>query len=68
VNFIVDGTGKLIPTAVKLSATPRTAMASGILAFQQDLGEAAGSGFVVHPSDVRLPMAARVMATPFSQL
>jgi hypothetical protein len=68
VDLIVEAGGKLIPIEVKLSATPRPAMASGIRAFQEDLGEKAGPGFVVHPGDVRLPLAPKVVALPFSEL
>lgn len=68
VDLLVETGGKLIPIEVKLSATPRPAMASGIRAFQEDLGEAAGPGFVVHPGGVRLPLAPRVVALPFSEL
>jgi hypothetical protein len=68
VDLVVEADGQLIPIEVKLSATPRPAMASGIRTFQEDLGEKAGAGFVVHPGDVRLPLAPRVTALPFSQL
>ena len=68
VDLIVEAAGVLIPIEVKLSATPRPAMASGILAFQQDLGKRAGPGFVIHPGDIRLPLAPKVVALPFSEL
>jgi predicted AAA+ superfamily ATPase len=68
VDLVVEAGGKLIPIEVKLSATPRPAMASGIRAFQEDLGEKAGSGFVIHPGDVRLPLAPNVVALPFTAL
>jgi hypothetical protein len=68
VDLVVETDGKLIPIEVKLSATPRPAMANGIRAFQEDLGETAGPGFVVHPGDVRLPLAPKVVALPFSEL
>jgi uncharacterized protein len=68
VDLVVEADGKLIPIEVKLSATPRPAMASGIRAFQEDLGEKAGPGFVIHPGDVRLPLAPKVVALPFSEL
>ena len=57
-----------IPMEAKLSATPRPAMASGIRAFQEDLGDKAGQGFVIHPGDVRLPLAPKVVALPFAEL
>jgi predicted AAA+ superfamily ATPase len=68
VDLVVETGGKLIPIEVKLSATPRPAMASGIRAFQEDLGEKAGSGFVIHPGEARLPLAPRVVALPFTEL
>jgi predicted AAA+ superfamily ATPase len=68
VDLVVEAGGKLIPIEVKLSATPRPAMASGIRAFQEDLGEKAGPGFVVHPGEVRLPLAPKVVALPFAEL
>ena len=68
VDLVVEAGGKLIPIEVKLSATPRPAMASGIRAFQEDLGEKAGPGFVIHPGEARLPLAPRVVALPFSEL
>jgi predicted AAA+ superfamily ATPase len=68
VDLVVEAGGKLIPMEVKLSATPRPAMASGIKAFQEDLGNKAGQGFVVHPGEVRLPLAPKVVALPFAEL
>jgi uncharacterized protein len=68
VDLVVETGGKLIPVEVKLSATPRPAMATGIQAFQQDLGEKAGPGFVIHPGDIRLPLAPRVVALPLGEL
>jgi hypothetical protein len=68
VDLVVETGGRLIPIEVKLSATPRPAMANGIRAFQEDLGEKAGSGFVIHPGEVRLPLAPGVVALPFGSL
>ena len=68
VDLIVETGGKLIPVEVKLSATPRPAMTSGIRAFQEDLGEKAGPGFVIHPGAVRLPLAPKIVALPFTEL
>ena len=68
VDLVVETGGKLIPVEVKLSATPRPAMASGIRAFQEDLGEKAGPGFVIHPGEVRLPLAPHIVASPFAEL
>jgi uncharacterized protein len=68
VDLVIETGGQLIPIEVKLSATPRPAMASGIRAFQEDLGEKAGPGLVVHPGDVRLPLAPKVVSLPFAEL
>jgi uncharacterized protein len=68
VDLVVEAGGKLIPIEVKLFATPRPAMANGIRAFQEDLGEKAGQGFVIHPGEIRLPLVRRVVALPFAEL
>ncbi|MEO8658999.1 MAG: ATP-binding protein [Bryobacteraceae bacterium] len=68
VDFVVESGGKLIPIEVKLSATPRPAMANGIVAFRADLGEQSAPGYVVHPGDIRLPLAPGVKALPFADL
>lgn len=68
VDIIVESSGRLIPIEVKLSATPRPSMASSIKAFQQDLGEKAATGYVVHPGDITLPLGAGVTAMPFACL
>jgi predicted AAA+ superfamily ATPase len=66
VDIVVESDGKLVPIEVKLSATPRPAMASGIKAFQQDFGERAAPGYVVHLGDVTLPLGGDVTALPFA--
>lgn len=68
VDLVVEAGNQLIPIEVKLSATPRPAMADGIRAFQEDLGDQAGQGFVVHPGGVHLPLAPNVTAWPFAAL
>ena len=68
VDLVIEAGGKLIPVEAKLSATPRPAMASGIRVFQEDLGDKAGPGFVIHPGKVRLPLAPNVIALPFAEL
>jgi len=68
VDLVVEAGGRLIPIEVKLSATPRPAMANAILTFRQDLGDKAGPGYVVHPGDIRLPLAPNVTALPFAEL
>ena len=68
VDIVVDLGDKLIPIEVKLSSTPRPAMADAIRQFQQDLGRKAGHGYVIHPGDVRLSLAREVTALPFAEL
>ena len=68
VDIIVKAADKLIPIEVKLSATPRPAMAAGIKTFRQDFGPAAAHGYVVHPGTIRLPLAPGVTAIPFAEL
>jgi predicted AAA+ superfamily ATPase len=68
VDIVVETAGRLVPIEVKLSATPRPAMASSIRAFQEDLGDRAMPGYVVHPGDIRLPLGAGVTALPLGEL
>ena len=68
VDFVVETTGKLVPIEVKLSATPRPAMAGAIKTFQRDMGTTAPHGYVVHPGDIRLPLGPGVTALPFADL
>jgi uncharacterized protein len=60
--------GKLVPIEVKLSATPRPAMAGSIKSFQEDFGKNALSGYLTHSGNVRIPIGANVIALPFSEL
>jgi predicted AAA+ superfamily ATPase len=68
VDILIETAGKLVPIEVKLSATPQPAMASSIKTFQEDFGDKAMSGYVVHPGDVRLPLGAKVVALPLAEL
>ena len=68
VDFVVETNGKLIPIEVKLSATPRSAMAAGIKTFQRDMGSAAMPGYVMHPGDIHLPLGPGLSALPFADL
>ncbi|HUU26842.1 MAG TPA: ATP-binding protein [archaeon] len=65
VDIIAEISGRLVPIEIKLSATPRPSMAASIRAFQQDLGEKAAPGYVVHPGDITLPLGSGVTALPF---
>jgi predicted AAA+ superfamily ATPase len=68
VDIVVENAGRLLPVEVKISATPRPAMASSIKTFQKDMGDKAMLGYVVHPGDVRLPLGPNVTALPFAEL
>lgn len=68
VDIVVAAGGRLIPLEVKLSATPRPAMARNLTAFQRDLAAQTTPGFLIHPGEVRLPLAPGVMALPVSEL
>ena len=69
VDILVDvGGGKLVPIEVKLSATPRPAMARAIRALQSDQPDEVAAGYVVHPGDLRLPLGPGVTALPFADL
>ncbi len=68
VDIVVETVGKLVPVEVKLSATPRLAMASGVKTFQADMGSKALMGYVVHPGNITLPLGSRVTALPFADL
>lgn len=68
VDIVVETNGKLVPIEVKLSATPRPAMASAVKTFQKDLGDKAMTGYVVHPGEVALPLGQGVSALPFAEL
>ena len=68
VDFVVETSGGLVPIEVRLSATPRPAMASAIRTFQGDMGSTAMPGYVVHPGDIRLPLGSGVTALPFADL
>lgn len=68
VDIVVEANAKLVPIEVKLSATPRPAMASAVKTFQKDFGDKALAGYVVHPGDITLALGADVTALPFSIL
>ena len=68
VDFVVETEGRLVPVEVKLSATPRPAMARSINAFRREYGETAAPGYVVHSGDVRLPLGGGTVALPFRDL
>ncbi|MBM3311885.1 MAG: ATP-binding protein [Candidatus Aminicenantes bacterium] len=68
VDIVVEAEGKILPVEVKVSGTPRPAMAAAVRTFQKDFGAKAGPGFVVHPGSIGLPLGPGVTALPFSEL
>ncbi len=68
VDIVVGAGAKLVPIEVKLSATPRPAMASAVKTFQKDFGNKVMAGYIVHPGDITLPLGRGVTALPFSEL
>jgi predicted AAA+ superfamily ATPase len=68
VDIVVEFERLLIPIEVKLSSTPRPAMASSLKTFQEDFGERAAPGYVIHTGDIRLPLGLGVIALPFTEL
>jgi predicted AAA+ superfamily ATPase len=64
VDFLVLDAGRIVPIEVKLSSTPRPAMAAGILALRRDLGDRVAPGYVVHGGTIRLPLAPGVVSLP----
>ncbi len=68
VDFVVDVGGKLVPIEVKLSGTPRPAMARSIRVLRKDLGHRAWPGYLVHSGEVDLPLGPGVKALPFTSL
>jgi len=68
VDLVVETAGKLVPIEVKLSATPRPAMAASLKGFRRDLGSAAMPGYVVHPGDLHTTLGEGASALPFGEL
>ncbi|MCP4667843.1 MAG: DUF4143 domain-containing protein [Deltaproteobacteria bacterium] len=62
VDIVVETGGKLVPIEVKLSATPRPAMAAALKAFQKDMGDKALPGYVEHPGEISFPLGQCVTA------
>jgi predicted AAA+ superfamily ATPase len=68
VDIVVEAGAKLVPIEVKLSATPRSAMASALKTFQRDFGDKVLEGYVVHPGNITLPLGSGIKALPFAEL
>jgi hypothetical protein len=68
VDIVVEFGNRLVPVEIKLSSTPRPAMTSNIKTFQEDFGDKAAPGYVLHTGDIRLPFGPGVTALPFTEL
>ena len=68
VDFVVEHGAALVPIEVKLSSTPRPAMAVSITNLRADLGEKVRSGYVIHQGDVEWPLGPHADALPFARL
>jgi predicted AAA+ superfamily ATPase len=68
VDIVVEFGSRLVPLEVKLSSTPRPAMASSIKTFREDFKEKAALGYILHTGSVQLPLGPGVTALPFRKL
>lgn len=68
VDLLVEEQGSIYPIEIKSSATPKPAMAKGIVSLQKDLGEKTGKGYVVHMGKGHLPLAPNIEAIPLVEL
>jgi uncharacterized protein len=68
VDIVIEQQGRLLPLEVKQTATPRPAMASGLLSFTTDYADKADRGWLVHLGSTRLPLAPNITAVPFTEL
>ncbi len=68
VDTVIEVIPRLIPIEIKLSFTPRPAMASGIKTFREDFADRAAPGYVIHTGNIRLPLGSGVTALPFTEL
>lgn len=68
VDVVIETAGALVLVEVKLSATPRPAMAAGLRTFQRDFAAKVEQAYVIHPGHVRLPLGPGVTALPFAEL
>jgi hypothetical protein len=68
VDVVIEQQGQLVPVEVKQTATPRPAMASGLVSFMTDYADVTDKGWLVHLGNTVLPLAPGVIATPFAEL
>lgn len=68
VDIVIEEQGRLVPVEVKQTATPRPAMASGLLSFMDDYSDKTDKGWLVHMGSNILPLAPNIMAVPFTEI
>jgi len=68
VDIVIERQGRLIPVETKQTATPRPAMASGLVSFMADYSDKTDKGWLVHLGSTILPLALNVVGVPFSEL
>ncbi len=68
VDIVIESGRNLTPLEIKLSSTPRPAMASGIQSFVKDFPDRATPGYLIHTGELRLPLGPGVTALPFTEL
>jgi hypothetical protein len=68
VDLLVEEEGRLVPVEIKSGATPRPAMADGILSLRRDLGAVVGPGFLVHGGTEDREIAPGVRAIPVGRV
>lgn len=67
-DIAIETEERLVPVEVKLSATPRPAMASVIESFRRDLGAKTAPGYVIHPGETRSPLGKDLTALLLADL
>ena len=71
VDFLLEVGEEILPIEVKLSATPRPRMATGIANLAKSLANSGirlRRGFVIHPGEADWPLGPHAKALPFSSL
>ncbi len=68
VDIVIEQSGRLIPIEVKQTATPRPAMASGLVSFMSDYSTKTDKGWLVHLGGAMLPLAPGITAVPYTEL
>ncbi len=68
VDLVVEEAGRLTPVEVKLSSTPKPAMARGIESFRREYGRRVQKGWLVHTGREVLPLGPGILACPFAAL